>query len=290
MTDPIIPRAALKLSTDSGIYMIRCTANGKIYIGSAINLLRRWRCHKSNLRSNTHYNEHLQRAWNKYGEQAFTMTVLEKCNCHILRDREQFYLDAWQPFDEKGFNIARQVDKPALGRPMLQATKEKLSALKKGKVFTPEHRAKLRAAKIGHKRSSESVEKSAAAIRGRIVSPETRAKMSASIRASMTDEVREKIGATHRGKKASTETREKQSRVRKGKKQSAETLSKRSKSMQKHIYTVTSPDGKVTTTTNLPQFAQDHNISVKRLYDVVNGRKRSYKGWTANRIGKIEKE
>src|SRR6266705_1935061 len=46
----------------SGIYQITCTANGKIYIGSAANLHRRQRIHYCELQQNKHYNPHLQNA------------------------------------------------------------------------------------------------------------------------------------------------------------------------------------------------------------------------------------
>ena len=61
----------------SGIYMITCTTNKKIYIGSTCNLYNRRRDHFSALRQKRHGNPYLQRAWNKYGEQAFTFEVLE---------------------------------------------------------------------------------------------------------------------------------------------------------------------------------------------------------------------
>src|SRR5216684_1737979 len=60
----------------SGIYKITCTANKKIYIGSAVNLYHRKGQHFSDLRQNKHHNPIMQNAWNKYGEQAFIFEVL----------------------------------------------------------------------------------------------------------------------------------------------------------------------------------------------------------------------
>src|SRR5229473_6154293 len=63
------------IPTTSGIYKITCTANKRIYIGSAVNLRKRKNEHWNAFKRNQHHNRHLQRAWDKYGEQAFTFEV-----------------------------------------------------------------------------------------------------------------------------------------------------------------------------------------------------------------------
>lgn len=57
------------------IYTITCIPNGKIYVGQAVNVRRRWHSHKWYLRKGDHRNGHLQRAWNKYGESSFVFAV-----------------------------------------------------------------------------------------------------------------------------------------------------------------------------------------------------------------------
>lgn len=54
----------------SGIYRIVNLANDKFYIGSAVNLERRWYMHRNRLNAGKHRNAHLQAAWSKYGEAA----------------------------------------------------------------------------------------------------------------------------------------------------------------------------------------------------------------------------
>ena len=60
----------------SGIYQIVNQKNGKTYIGSSKNIIRRWYFHKSALKHNRHHCIHLQRSWNKHGEAAFKFDVI----------------------------------------------------------------------------------------------------------------------------------------------------------------------------------------------------------------------
>lgn len=60
-----------------GIYRITNTANGKIYIGSTSEFKHRFMAHVNNLLANRHVNTYLQNEFNKYGEQAFEIEVLE---------------------------------------------------------------------------------------------------------------------------------------------------------------------------------------------------------------------
>jgi group I intron endonuclease len=95
-----------KLLRPSGIYQIRCNTNGKIYIGSAVNMLARWAGHRRSLQRGAHPNKHLQEAWNSYGEENFEFTVLEYVTPAFLLRAEQEWIDKSQCADRKiGFNI-----------------------------------------------------------------------------------------------------------------------------------------------------------------------------------------
>ena len=61
----------------SGIYKIEHVATGKFYVGSACSLESRLSKHKRDLNSNCHNNQHLQRAWNKYGADEFKFYLIE---------------------------------------------------------------------------------------------------------------------------------------------------------------------------------------------------------------------
>lgn len=58
------------------IYEIKNKNSGYRYIGCSKNYKERWNEHLKGLKTNTHHNVHLQRAWNKYGESAFEFNVL----------------------------------------------------------------------------------------------------------------------------------------------------------------------------------------------------------------------
>jgi len=62
-----------------GIYYIVNNYNGKIYIGSSINMKRRKKEHLNSLRNGSHYNTHLQASYNKYGEDVFEFRVIVIC-------------------------------------------------------------------------------------------------------------------------------------------------------------------------------------------------------------------
>jgi len=89
----------------SGIYKITNIVNGKFYIGSSIDVEKRWRQHKNKLKNNNHTNIHLQRSWNKYGENSFSLETIEEVGPSSLLDIEQLYLDKLCPFHPNGYNI-----------------------------------------------------------------------------------------------------------------------------------------------------------------------------------------
>ena len=72
----------------TGIYKITCLKNNKSYIGQSVSIKRRWATHKRELAAGVHYNEHLQRAYNKYGKDSFAYEILELCSKEKLNERE----------------------------------------------------------------------------------------------------------------------------------------------------------------------------------------------------------
>lgn len=94
------------LPRTSGIYKWTCTPTEKIYIGSTINIYKRYYDHLKTLRGNRHINPHFQSAWNKHGESAFEFQVIELILPLFLLEREQYWLDRTEAYKKhKGFNI-----------------------------------------------------------------------------------------------------------------------------------------------------------------------------------------
>ncbi|AUM91520.1 GIY-YIG nuclease family protein [Clostridium botulinum] len=89
-----------------GIYSIINLNTGKMYIGQTrVSFEDRWRAHRRELQLNKHYNEYLQRAWNKYGDSAFEFKVIHICDeLDILNDLEIYYVKKYNTFDN-GYNL-----------------------------------------------------------------------------------------------------------------------------------------------------------------------------------------
>ena len=60
---------------NSGVYQIRNTVNGKVYIGSAKHFNKRKSQHFHYLKTNKHHSQKLQRSYNKYGIQNFVFEI-----------------------------------------------------------------------------------------------------------------------------------------------------------------------------------------------------------------------
>lgn len=95
------------------VYAIRCTASGKLYIGSTTKAKNRKAEHIRALRAGGHHSIKLQRAWNKYGEDSFCFETVESdIPYELLLDREQFWIDSYESF-ENGYN-SRESATPCL--------------------------------------------------------------------------------------------------------------------------------------------------------------------------------
>lgn len=90
----------------AGIYRITNTASGTVYVGQSVAIGRRMASHRQSLKRGRHDNEHLQRAWNKYGEHAFRFEVVEVVSdLELLTAREQHWIDAHDAAGRGGYNL-----------------------------------------------------------------------------------------------------------------------------------------------------------------------------------------
>ncbi len=96
----------INLSDKPGIYFIKNKENGKIYVGSSVNPKKRFYRHLRELKGNTHCNQHLQNAWNKYGESGFEIFVFcSVLNNNNLREVEKSLIKEFHACDrEFGYN------------------------------------------------------------------------------------------------------------------------------------------------------------------------------------------
>lgn len=116
-----------------GIYVIWNYTTSKAYVGSSVNIDARLIAHRSSMRGNRHYNDHLQFAYNKYGEPSFSYNVLEVCNPEDRIVREQFWVNEYNSSDERyGYNILKDVRETRSGCKNSEEVKRKISeSLKK---------------------------------------------------------------------------------------------------------------------------------------------------------------
>ena len=105
----------------SGIYLITCKVNGKVYVGQSQNLANRMSEHKK-LRVKCL----LADAFRKHGLQNFDVKVLEEVPIECLDEREQYWLDRYQSYERGiGYNICK-VAGTTRGRKHTQETKTKI--------------------------------------------------------------------------------------------------------------------------------------------------------------------
>lgn len=93
----------------SGIYYIKDNTNGKVYVGSAVNLKRRKSQHFSLLRKNQHPNPQLQACFNKKHDIKFF--IAERCLEESLLLREQEYLDRMWDNGVTCFNVSPEAER-----------------------------------------------------------------------------------------------------------------------------------------------------------------------------------
>jgi group I intron endonuclease len=107
-----------------GVYVIKCRVNGRVYVGSSINTQARLFSHKTLLARGTHRNPHLQAAWDKYEDEAFTFRVVERCEPKVRHKVEQRWITKLCAGGVRGFNIAHPVRQDAPSPRMSEVSRQ----------------------------------------------------------------------------------------------------------------------------------------------------------------------
>ena len=99
-----------------GVFQIRNTINGKVLVGSSINLDAIWNRHKMELKFGGHRNKALQAEWKDFGEENFKFEILyeleqkEGDNTDYnkeVKKLEEMFIEELQPFGEKGYHTLK---------------------------------------------------------------------------------------------------------------------------------------------------------------------------------------
>jgi len=207
------------------IYVIGDPISKKAYVGSSENLVSRLKEHDKMLRTGTHHNVHLQRAFDKHG--SFVVVPIPIGDDSDVRVIEQQLINEF--YDDGGlFNIARDTTAPRLGMPVSDESRERMRQAQTGRKHSPEtiELLKIRAKERGVPRAT--IEAGAASRVGKSLTPEHVEKVrQASIERMQDPERRALSGTAMLGKKHSPEAIAKMKAACQGRKPSPQAMAAR---------------------------------------------------------------
>ncbi len=191
-----------KIECQTGVYCIRNTVNGKVYVGGAYRSFKeRERKHKRKLKQKKHHNRHLQAAWNLYGEESFEWIILERCLPvkETIEEQEQYWIDFYQAADRAcGYNLSPTAGS-VLGLRHSEESKMRTRAAQKEAMSKPECKAKMSVAQKEIQNRPEVRAKKSASTKEVQSRPGIRAKIDAALREAMRrPEVRAKISISNK--------------------------------------------------------------------------------------------
>ena len=102
----------------AGVFQVKNIANGKVLLGSSLNLHGPLNSHRFMLQIGSHRNKVLQQEWNEYGQDNFIFEILEVVKVKDdpsfnLNDELTLLEDIWlkklHPFGDRGYNTSTQI-------------------------------------------------------------------------------------------------------------------------------------------------------------------------------------
>ena len=108
-----LKRQYKETANQAGIFLITNTTNGKVFLGSSLNLHGPLNKHRFMLSIGSHLNSALQADWRRSGPEAFTFEIVEIIEPSeepgfridtALAEREEAWLAKTQPVGERGYN------------------------------------------------------------------------------------------------------------------------------------------------------------------------------------------
>lgn len=239
------------------IYSITNIVNGKKYFGQTTkkNPLDRWRSHKWELNNLKHDNEKLQRAWNKYGSDAFIFEVIETAqSLDELNKLEMQYIAN----NVEGYNIFGGGDNER--RP--PETGRKISAARMGHIVSEDTRRKLSLKNKGRKPTVEQLKNLSQAVSG---------EKNGFFGKKHSDKIKKQLSKLNTGS----------NHPQYGKHRSNTTKQKIAQGQRKYpLLPLIDPDGNVhQIESTVREFALNFDLDGSAVSKLLNGKMKQHKGW-----------
>ena len=293
---------------DSGIYKILNHNNNKFYIGSASNFLTRYKQHLSALKNNRHYNNILQRSYNKHGKEAYVFIILEVTTGKSKEERlvaEGIYLKKYYDHGNACYNLTCNThSREGSNSKTPEKTKAKMSASFKERSSDPDYiKRKSDSAKRTWSMQSYRVamfqnansEKAIERFKKNCKNKSSIEKMAIS-KAKYWGKIISPLGIVHDITNLSRFCKEnnlhKPGMISVFKSKSYQSMGWRlydsklidvAYSPEEHRlakeFTVIGPEGKEYKGKNLKEFCRKNNLSQGNMHSVISGKSPSYKGW-----------
>lgn len=258
------------------IYCATNLTNGKMYIGQTIKKLEyRSKEHFSSIRDKN-INYKFANALRKYKPEDWKWEILvDNVPVEQLDLFERSYIWALSTF-EFGYNSTTGGEG---GFIRSEETKRKISLSKIGKSLSEKHKNNISVSNTGKTRTKETRHKMSVSQKGKPKSEETKKKISIANKGKKrTEDMNKRNSIAHSGENHSFF----------GKTHSQESKTKMSLVKSIYFYRITKPNGEIEIIKNLARYCKESELDCAAMCAIVNGRRKSHKGYRVEKISKKE--